>query len=111
VVYLYEENRIIETRDGSRNLVQQLIHGTQDIDELVMMRTAGTGDLYVHHGERSERELAATRASTNACPGPATCPEKMSTMRMTGGANWNVIALADLGRRVVFVNDNLMPLS
>jgi glutamate synthase (NADPH/NADH) large chain len=29
---------LIETRDGSNNVVQQFIHGTQYIDELVMMR-------------------------------------------------------------------------
>jgi RHS repeat-associated protein len=29
-------------------MVQQFIHGTQYIDELVMMRRAGHGDLYVH---------------------------------------------------------------
>ena len=29
-------------------MVQQFIHGTQYIDELVMMRRAGRGDLYIH---------------------------------------------------------------
>ena len=29
VVYLYDGQRIIETRDGSGNLYQQFIHGTQ----------------------------------------------------------------------------------
>ena len=40
--------RIIETRDGSGNLYQQFIHGTQYIDELVMVRVKDKGDLYVH---------------------------------------------------------------
>ncbi|UCC29851.1 MAG: RHS repeat-associated core domain-containing protein [Phycisphaerales bacterium] len=48
VVYLYEGQKIIETRDGSGNLYQQFIHGTQYVDELVMMRVKGKGDLYVH---------------------------------------------------------------
>jgi RHS repeat-associated protein len=48
VVYYYDGQRIIQTTDGSENMVQQFIHGTQYIDELVMMRRAGHGDLYVH---------------------------------------------------------------
>jgi RHS repeat-associated protein len=48
VVYLYDGQKVIETRDGSANLVQQFIHGTQYIDELVMVRVADKGDLYVH---------------------------------------------------------------
>ncbi len=66
VLYLYDGQKIIETRDGSNNMVQQFIHGTQYIDELVMMRVAGKGDLYVHQD-----------------------------------ANWNVVALTDLGGSVV----------
>ena len=55
VVYLYDgvaagasASRIIETRDGSGNLYQQFIHGTQYIDELVMVRVKDKGDLYIH---------------------------------------------------------------
>ncbi|UCC31409.1 MAG: RHS repeat-associated core domain-containing protein, partial [Phycisphaerales bacterium] len=48
VVYFYDGWKIIETRDGSGNLYQQFIHGTQYVDELVMMRVKGKGDLYVH---------------------------------------------------------------
>jgi RHS repeat-associated protein len=48
VVYYYDGQRIIQTTDGSENMVQQFIHGTQYIDELVMMRRAGHGDLYIH---------------------------------------------------------------
>ncbi|MBD3235189.1 MAG: hypothetical protein GF330_00605, partial [Candidatus Eisenbacteria bacterium] len=66
VKYYYSGWRIIETRDGSDNMVQQLIHGTQYIDELVMMRVADKGDLYVHQD-----------------------------------ANFNVIALTDLGGHLV----------
>jgi RHS repeat-associated protein len=47
-VYFYEGQKICETRDGSGNMVAQFIHGTQYIDELVMMRSAGKGDLYIH---------------------------------------------------------------
>jgi RHS repeat-associated protein len=47
-VYFYEGQKICETRDGSGNMVAQFIHGTQYIDELVMMRAADKGDLYVH---------------------------------------------------------------
>ncbi|MBU0719700.1 MAG: hypothetical protein KJ749_15760 [Planctomycetes bacterium] len=32
-VYLYGGHKIIETRDGSSNMVQQFIHGTRYIDE------------------------------------------------------------------------------
>lgn len=66
VVYLYDSWKIIETRDGSGKLYQQFIHGTQYIDELVMMRVKDKGDLYVHQD-----------------------------------ANWNVVALTDLGGSVV----------
>ena len=66
VVFYYGGWKIIETRDGSGNLYQQFIHGTQYIDELVMMRVKDKGDLYVHQD-----------------------------------ANWNVIALTDLGGNVV----------
>jgi len=46
--HYYNGQQIIETRDGSNNVVQQFIHGTQYIDELVMVRVASKGDLYVH---------------------------------------------------------------
>jgi len=46
--YLYKGWQIVETRDGSDNLVQQFIHGTQYIDELVMVRTKDKGELYYH---------------------------------------------------------------
>ncbi len=48
VVYFYDGQKICETRNGSGNMVQQFIHGTQYIDELVMVRVAKKGDLYVH---------------------------------------------------------------
>jgi RHS repeat-associated protein len=47
-VYFYVGQKICESRDGSGNMVAQFIHGTQYIDELVMMRAADKGDLYVH---------------------------------------------------------------
>ena len=47
-VYLYDGQKIIETRDGSNNMVQQFIHGTQYIDELVMIRVKNKGELYIH---------------------------------------------------------------
>ena len=34
------------------------------IDELVMVRVANKGDLYVHQGERSEREPLVIRAES-----------------------------------------------
>jgi RHS repeat-associated protein len=48
VVYLYDGQKIIEIRNGSNAMVQQFIHGTQYIDELVMIRVKDKGDLYVH---------------------------------------------------------------
>ncbi|MEK6674024.1 MAG: hypothetical protein AABZ47_00045, partial [Planctomycetota bacterium] len=102
VVYFYDGQKIVETRNGSGNVYQQFIHGTQYIDELIQMRVKG---------ERSEREHVATgKASTDACVRRATCPQGVSTKRTTGGkgdryvhqdANWNVIALTDLGGSVV----------
>ncbi|MEK6675041.1 MAG: RHS repeat-associated core domain-containing protein [Planctomycetota bacterium] len=64
--YFYDGQKIVETRDGSGNMVQQFIHGTGYIDELIQMRVKDKGDLYVHQD-----------------------------------ANWNVIALTDLGGSVV----------
>ncbi len=74
VVYLYDGQKIIETRDGSENLYQQFIHGTRYIDELVMVRVKDKGDLYVHQAERDQ-----------------------------GGSvkDWNVIGLTDLGGSLV----------
>ncbi|MBI4718262.1 MAG: hypothetical protein HY763_10690 [Planctomycetes bacterium] len=101
--YLYEEGwRIAQINDGSGYTVQQFIHGTQYIDEVVTMRVKG---------ERSERERPAIgKASRRLASGPLVCPKGMSTTRMTGGkgdlylhqdANWNVIAATDLGGAVV----------
>src|SRR6185436_19160164 len=47
-VYLYDGQKIIEVRDGSNNVKKQFIHGTQYIDELLMVRIFDKGDLYVH---------------------------------------------------------------
>ncbi|MHC5112196.1 MAG: RHS repeat-associated core domain-containing protein [Planctomycetota bacterium] len=66
MVYLYDGWKICEIQDGSDNMVQQFIHGTQYIDELVMVRVKDKGDLYVHQD-----------------------------------ANWNVVALTDLGTHLV----------
>ena len=66
VVPYYDGWEPIELRDGSGNMRQQFVRGTQYVDELVMMRRADHGDLYVHQD-----------------------------------ANWNVIALTDLGGSVV----------
>ena len=66
VVFYYDGWKIVATYDGSGNPYQQFIHGTQYIDELVMMRVKDKGDLYVHQD-----------------------------------ANWNVIALTDIGGNVV----------
>jgi len=46
--YYYDGQKIIETRNGSNEMVQQFVHGTQYIDELVMVRVAERGELYVH---------------------------------------------------------------
>ncbi len=59
VVYLYDGHsqwtmsQIIETRNGSGTMVQQFIHGTQYIDELVMMRVKDKDDLCVHRSGRA----------------------------------------------------------
>ncbi len=91
VVYLYDGEKMIETRDGSNNMVCQFIHDVQHIDELVMMRAKDRGDLYVHQGERGEWDRAATaKAGRDACAKPATCPQGVSTMPPTGGTNFMV---------------------
>ncbi len=36
--YFWDGQKIIETPDGSGSVLQQFIHGTQYIDELVMLR-------------------------------------------------------------------------
>ena len=101
-VYLYNRQQVIETRDGSNNVVHQFIHGTQYIDELVMVRVKDKGDLYVYQGERSERERVATgQASTKRASDLRARPQRVSTRRTNGGANWNVIGLTDLGGHLV----------
>ena len=47
-VYFYNGQQIVQINNGSGAMVQQFIHGTQYIDELVMMRVKDKGDLYVH---------------------------------------------------------------
>jgi RHS repeat-associated protein len=47
-VYFYDGWKIIETRNGSDEMVAQYVHGTQYIDEIVLARFADQGDLYVH---------------------------------------------------------------
>jgi hypothetical protein len=47
-VYLYDGQRIVEVRNGSGTTIQQFVHGTQYIDELVVMRVKDKGDLYIH---------------------------------------------------------------
>jgi RHS repeat-associated protein len=71
---LYEGQKIIETRNGSNAMVQQFIHGTQYIDELVMVRVKDKGEMFVHQAERDQ-----------------------------GGSvkNWNVIGTTDMGRHVL----------
>jgi len=48
--YYYDGQKIVETRVGDNPTTyhQQFIHGTQYIDELVMIRVKDKGDLYVH---------------------------------------------------------------
>ncbi len=45
---MFAGQKIIETRNGSNQMTAQFIHGTQYIDELVMVRVAKKGDLDVH---------------------------------------------------------------
>lgn len=51
--YYYDGQKIVETRVGDNPTTyhQQLTYGTQYIDELVMIRVKGKGNLYVHQGE------------------------------------------------------------
>jgi RHS repeat-associated protein len=47
-VFYYDGQGIIETRDGSGNLVSQFVRGLRYIDEVVMVRVKDEGELYVH---------------------------------------------------------------
>jgi hypothetical protein len=47
-VFYYDGQRIVETRDGSGNLVSQFVRGLRYIDEVVMVRVKDEGELYVH---------------------------------------------------------------
>lgn len=49
-LYYYDGQKIIEARLGGdpTHMYEQFVHGTQYIDELVMVRVANKGDLYVH---------------------------------------------------------------
>jgi RHS repeat-associated protein len=73
-VFYYDGQGIIETRDGSGNLVNQFVRGLRYIDEVVMVRVKGEGELYVHQAEGDQ-----------------------------GGSpkDWNVVGLTDLGGRLV----------
>ncbi len=88
--------------------MQQFVHGTQYIDELVMMR---------RKAERSEGEPPAIgKVSKDARVRATTCPQQTSTKRVRGGkgdlyvhqvANWNVIGLTD--RAAPSSNDSSTP--
>jgi hypothetical protein len=47
-VFYYDGQGIVETRDGSGNLVSQFVRGLRYIDEVVMVRVKDEGELYVH---------------------------------------------------------------
>jgi hypothetical protein len=47
-VYLYDGWKIAQVNNGSGTMVQQMLHGSQYIDEVVMLRVKNKGDLYVH---------------------------------------------------------------
>jgi RHS repeat-associated protein len=47
-VFYYDGQGIVETRDGSGNLVSQFVRGLRYIDEVVMVRAKDEGELYVH---------------------------------------------------------------
>jgi len=47
-VYYYNGQQMIETRDGSGNVLMQVIHGTRYIDEVVQLFLQDAGRVYVH---------------------------------------------------------------
>jgi RHS repeat-associated protein len=73
-VFYYDGQGIVETRDGSGNLVSQFVRGLRYIDEVVMVRVKDEGELYFHQAEGDQ-----------------------------GGSpkDWNVVGLTDLGGRLV----------
>jgi RHS repeat-associated protein len=48
VVYYYNGQQMIETRDGSGNVLMQVVHGTRYIDEVVQLFLQNAGRVYVH---------------------------------------------------------------
>jgi RHS repeat-associated protein len=50
-VYYWDKNQIVETRDGSGNVQMQVYHGTQYIDEVVGLKLADFGRVYLHQAE------------------------------------------------------------
>jgi len=76
-----------------------------DMRNATIARSAGTarqGELYLHQGERSEREPPATgKASRTRASGRRACPLEARTTRAPGGANWNVTAMTDLTGRII----------
>jgi hypothetical protein len=50
-VYLYNRHQIIETRNGSDEVMLQVYPGTRYIDEIVGLRVKDQGRLYAHQAE------------------------------------------------------------
>jgi RHS repeat-associated protein len=50
-VYYWDKDQIVETRDGSGILQMQVYHGTQYIDEVVGLKLADFGRVYLHQAE------------------------------------------------------------
>ena len=51
VFYYNDRWQVLETRDGSGNLVMQVYPGTQYVDEVVGLRLKDRGRVYVHQAE------------------------------------------------------------
>lgn len=63
MVSLYIGYKIIDTREGSNNVVQQFIHGAIYIDELVLLRE------YAVIGDGKSTLLCPLLAGSHACAG------------------------------------------
>lgn len=93
--------QVLKVPDWSEDMIRQIIHAERDqggsvkahVDEVVP-EIRDDGLVWVHHGERSERERPATsKAGLDGHVRAATCADGASTTRATGAPNWNVIAV------------------
>jgi hypothetical protein len=87
---------LLESRDGSENVVTQTVYGTQYVDEIVRWWRDGRGAMYVLQGERSECLRAPTgKADTMSASGSQAWPGGSEHDASPWRANWNVTFMVE----------------